>query len=237
LLRWLTRRVLLTADAITVCAKHLAEEAQRIAGRELDIKLITNCVDIQYFLPAPEPAENRDHATLVHISNFNPKKKTTDIVEAFALAQISDSSRLVMVGNGPDYEATRELAKSLGIADRVNFAGAQKDVRPFLKEADLFVLASDDEGAPLVLLEAMASGLPWVSTPWGAAAILPPGECGLVVPANSPKKLAAAITELINDPERRFSMAKRGRQRAESDFSETTYVEEHCRVIREVEGK
>jgi glycosyltransferase involved in cell wall biosynthesis len=141
---------------------------------------------------------------------------------------------LIMVGDGVDHVAAMERSRSLGISDRIQFVGMQKDIRPFLWEADAFVLASDDEGAPLVLLEAMACGLPWVSTAWGPAAMLPPGECGLVVPPRSPNLLADAIVELIKDTERRQAMGRRARYRAETDFREETYVERHLNLIRSI---
>jgi glycosyltransferase involved in cell wall biosynthesis len=237
LLRWLSRKILLNVDAITVCARHLAEIAKKIvAPSNLTVQLIGNCVDPAYFFPPfaySQPCNSQ--VTLIHISNFNPKKRAGDIVKAFAMAEFPVETRLVMVGNGPEHCKTRELAQSLGVAERIEFAGAQKDIRPFLWKSDIFVLASDDEGAPLVLLEAMASGLPWISTPWGVAEILPPGECGLVVPAASPKDLAAAIEQLVGDPERRKTMGERGRYRTERDFSINSYIEEHCRLIHRIQ--
>lgn len=238
LLRYLMRNTLKAADAVTVCAHHLEAVAQQIAGpKVLDIHLIDNCVDCEEFIRPEQHLDRRVEGpvSFIHVSNFNPKKRTKDIVQAFAMAKLPAETRLVMVGNGPDYAETRQLAESLGAAGRVEFAGAQKDVRSFLWRADIFVLASDDEGAPLVLLEAMASGLAWISTPWGAAETLPPGECGLVVPPGSPEKLAAAMEELVRDPERRKGMGRRGRERAEKDFSSRVYAEKHCRLIRMVQ--
>jgi glycosyltransferase involved in cell wall biosynthesis len=138
-----------------------------------------------------------------------------------------------MVGAGQDFKIAMERAQSFGLGSRVEFVGRQTDVRPFLWRANLFVLASDDEGAPLVLLEAMACGLPWVSTPWGVAATLPSGECGLVVPPRSPHELAAAMAELINDPGRCNEMGLQGRKRVESDFTLQKYLHEHLKLIRE----
>lgn len=236
-LRYLMRRTLLVADAITVCAKHLATMAQQIVGpKVVKIHLIANCVDSDHFLPSEEWSSRREAAvSLVHVSNFSPAKRTGDIVQAFAMASLPAATRLVMVGYGPEYQATRQLVDDLGIADRVEFAGAQKDVRPFMWQADIFVLASDSEGAPLVLLEAMASGLPWISPPWGAAELLPPGECGLVVPARSPERLAAAMEELVHDADKRKAMGRRGRERAATDFNVESYTQEHCRLIQMVQ--
>jgi glycosyltransferase involved in cell wall biosynthesis len=233
-LRWLIRRVLESSDAIIACAVHLETKARQICSNNtLDIHLIPNCVDSTLFVPpTPDYIRSDSRPTFVHVSNFATKKRTVDIVEAFGKQVIPSNSRLVMVGDGADRVAASDRARSLGISHRIEFVGLQTDIRPFLWEADAFVLASDDEGAPLVLLEAMACGLPWVSTAWGAAAMLPDGECGFVVPQRSPDLLAAAMAELINDPERRLAMGRQARYRAETDFREETYVERHLQLIR-----
>lgn len=235
--RWLFRRVLQYADAITVPAIHLPAKAQELfPERPLPIQLIPNCVDIDHFVPCESSSKRSNYRpTLVHISTFTPRKRTLDIIEAFALAAISPESRLIMVGAGPDLEAAIELSRSLGMGQRVEFVGTPKDIRPFLWQADLLVMASDEESGPLTLLEAMACEIPWISTPWGIAAMLPPGECGLVVPSRSPQKLAAVIAELINDPQRRLEMGRRGRRRAELDFGEENYLAKHLRLIKQVE--
>jgi glycosyltransferase involved in cell wall biosynthesis len=236
-LRLLIRQVLQSSDAIITCAIHLETKAQEICfPRALNIHLIPNCVDSTHFVPPPPNYVRSDsRPTFVHVSNFASKKRTVDIIEAFGEQCIPSNARLIMVGEGPDRVAATDRARSLGLSHRIEFVGSQKDVRPFLWEADAFVLASDDEGAPLVLLEAMACGLPWVSTAWGPAAMLPTGECGFVVPPRSPGLLAAAMAEVLKDPERRLAMGRRARHRAETDFREETYVERHLQLIRSLQ--
>jgi glycosyltransferase involved in cell wall biosynthesis len=234
--RWLIRRVLRNCDAIISCANHLADKVQEILPDHPHLELIPNCVDTNYFTPPPPGFVRTDRRrTFVHVSNFAPKKRTVDIVEAFADPRIPFDTRLIMVGDGAERFGAAERARSLGVHDRVEFVGIQEDVRPFLWQADVFLLASDDEGAPLALLEAMACGLPWVSTAWGPAAMLPREECGLIVPAHSPHLLAAAMAELIRSPERMRGMGQRARYRAETDFREDKYVKRHLDVIRSVE--
>jgi glycosyltransferase involved in cell wall biosynthesis len=236
-LRWLIRRVLQSADAIITCANHLGVKAQEIcSNRTLNIHLIPNCVDSTHFAPPPPNYIRSDsRPTFVHVSNFASKKRTVDIIEAFGDQCLPSNARLIMVGDGPDRAAAIDRARSLGIANRIEFVGSQGDIRPFLWEADAFVLASDDEGAPLALLEAMACGLPWVSTAWGPAAMLPAGECGFVVPARSTGSLAAAMAEMMKDPARRQAMGRRARYRAVVDFQEETYVERHLQLIRSIQ--
>jgi glycosyltransferase involved in cell wall biosynthesis len=234
--RWLIRHVLRNCDAIISCASHLLHKVQEIVRDHPHIELIPNCVDGRHFTPPPPGFVRTDpRRTFVHVSNFAPKKRTVDIVEAFADAKIPSNTRLIMVGDGPERLAAVERARSLGVDHRLEFVGMQKDVRPFLWQADVFLLASDDEGAPLALLEAMACGLPWVSTAWGPADMLPPRECGLVVPAHSPQLLAAAMAELIQNPEEYKAMGQRARHRTETDFRKDEYINRHLDLIRCVE--
>jgi len=234
--RWLLRKVLGHADAITVCASHLAEAVRAIQPAAAPIYLIPNGVDAAHFVPPPPEYDRRDERpTLLHISNFAPKKRTPDIIEAFASSEVPSNSRLVMVGAGPDLRLAKARAQELGIQDRVDFMGAQKDVRPFFWQADAFVLASVAEGAPLVLLEAMACGVPWISTPWGVAADLPPGECGLVVPPREPHRLGEAMGEILRQPEARREMARRCRERVVADYSSRKYIEQHLELLRSVD--
>jgi glycosyltransferase involved in cell wall biosynthesis len=233
-LQRLLKRLLLRADTITVCGAHLTESVGAIThGRTQDVRLIPNSVDTSFFTPPPPGYARRSRVpTILHVSNFAPKKRTVDILEAFAHPAMPADARLVMVGAGPELEATRRRASELGIADRIAFRGAHADVRPFFWEADVFVLASDSEGAPLVLLEAMACGVPWVSTRWGPVAELPDGECGLAVPIGSPGCMAEAIAQLLRDPERRQVMGQRARTLAKDRYGELTYIERHLELLQ-----
>jgi len=232
--RLLLRTILRSADTITVCAPQLAEAARAIQpSASAPNHLIPNGVDLAHFTPPPEKFRPQDaRPTLLHISNFATTKRTPDIVEAFASSAVPSHARLVMVGDGPELPLAKLRAQELGIQDRVEFVGVQGDVRPFFWQSDAFVLASDAEGAPLVLLEAMACGVPWISTPWGAAADLPPGDCGLVVPPADPRRLGEAMSQMLRNCEARREMAKRCRQRAVSDYDSRNYIESHLALLR-----
>ena len=236
-MRWLTRQLLRHADGITVCGEHMLDLAQKLVpDRNLPMRLLPNCVDVHHFVPPPPDFHRSDERpTILHVSILAPKKRALDIVHAFAISRLPAGTRLVMVGEGVDLSAAKELAMSLGVKDKIDFVGGQKDVRPFFWAADLFVLASEDEGAPLVLVEAMACGVPWVSTPWGVARTLPRGECGLAVPLRSPKDLAAAMSELMEDPQRRILMGKRARLIAQTELSAEAHLERYLKLIHEVE--
>jgi glycosyltransferase involved in cell wall biosynthesis len=230
--RWLLRRTLRASHAIIAAADHLVRKAQRITSPTTPpIHLIPNPVDLTHFRPKPADRPRLDpRPTLVHVSNFNPKKRVTDIIQAFALARLGHDARLVMVGDGPDLAEAKRLASELRVDRRVTFVGAQRDVRQYLWEADLLVMASDEESGPLALLEAMACGVPWIATRWGIAGMLPEAACGLLIPARSPANLAKAITTLMDDPPRRQTMGLAGARLAR-DFSDDVYIRRHIALL------
>ncbi len=126
---------------------------------------------------------------------------------------------LLLVGDGPERGALEELARSLGIADRVRFAGFQADPQPLLKAMDLFVLSSRSEGLSMGLLEAMAAGVPVAVTDVGAnREVIENGACGILLPEDEalwPGVLGAALA----DRGRLQSMAERARGRVEAHYS------------------
>jgi glycosyltransferase involved in cell wall biosynthesis len=233
--RHLFSKTLRTASAITACSEELARELRRLCPQKVDsIRVIPNSVDTKHFTMAKDGIKRSDRPpTLVHVSNFSDAKRVEDIVDAFAAAAIPPVARLVMVGDGPNRELAISKARSLGLESQIDFVGYQKDVRPFLWQADIFIMASEIESDPLALLEAMACGLPWIATPFGAAASMPDNDCGIVVPARCPAKLAAAIGELIDNPERGRSMGLKGRQRAVRDLDANQNTKRYIDLIQD----
>jgi glycosyltransferase involved in cell wall biosynthesis len=124
-------------------------------------------------------------------------------------------ARLLIGGEGEDRSALEREAHSLGLTGRVDFVGTVNDTAQFYRRLDLFVLPSLDEAFGLVVLEAMAAGLPVVGTRVGGIPeILQDGAQGrLVAPADS-QALAGAIRQLCQDPIRRSQMAEQARRRA-----------------------
>ena len=137
--------------------------------------------------------------------------------------------QLLLVGYGETEPELRAMAARLGVEERVAFAGFRLDVPALLAAADLLLLPSRWEGMPYIVLEAMASGLPSVSTPVvGVGEILGDEEGGLLVPQRDPDAVAAAIATILDDPARRDRLAVDCRSRAERLFA----VERNVAVLR-----
>jgi glycosyltransferase involved in cell wall biosynthesis len=151
-----------------------------------------------------------------------------------ALAGLADrNARLVVVGDGPQREALEALAKELGIADRVRFAGNQADVAPWMRALDVFCLPSyANEGVPQALMQAMACGLPVVTTPVGSIAeIVQDGSTGRLVPPSDAQALRAAIEALLADEPLRRRLGASAREAALQRFGEERMVERMLEVF------
>jgi len=128
--------------------------------------------------------------------------------------------RLVIVGDGEMRGQLEGLARRLGIAPRVTFLGARRDVPRLLAAFDAFAVSSHSEAFPLSVLEAMAAGLPVVATDAGCVPdIVRPGATGLLIPPRRPDLLAMALESLHDDPARAREMGRQGRELVRSDYS------------------
>lgn len=138
-------------------------------------------------------------ATMGRMSN---EKGHDILIDAFAtIAQRHKDVDLLLIGDGPNRPAYEAMADNAGLAGRVHFAGQSKNPFPVLKQAAVFVLPSRFEGFPNALAEAMALGLPCVSTSSavGAKALVDYGRNGLIVPGEDPAAMAEAIDSLLSD--------------------------------------
>lgn len=139
---------------------------------------------------------------VVGIGRLKAQKNFEGLVRAVGLANRSRPVRLVILGDGSPAARRRleSIAERMGMADRLWLAGYQKNPMAFLRHASLFVLSSRWEGAPNVLLEALASGAPIVSTQeaCGAREILGDGQYGRLVPAGDDERMAAAILDRLD---------------------------------------
>jgi glycosyltransferase involved in cell wall biosynthesis len=146
------------------------------------------------------------------IGRMTGVKRLPVVLEAFRdlLAQGADAT-LCLVGEGPDRDDVERLARRLGIARSCLFVGYQRDVAPYYRLIDVLVLASANEGTPVVAIEALAAGRPVVSTDVGGVAdVVRDGADGLLVPPEDAPALAHALGRLAGDRELRERLGAAG---------------------------
>jgi len=158
----------------------------------------------------------------VCVSNFFEYKGHEDLVKAAAqvAGDLPDLTYVLIGRDAGSLDATRALAKGLGILERFRFPGKRSDIQDFLRAADLFIHPSHQEGFSNAILEAMAAGLPVVACDVGGnPEVVVDGETGRLVPPRCPVRLAEAMSELLRDEGKRRAMGEAGRRRAEERFS------------------
>jgi N-acetyl-alpha-D-glucosaminyl L-malate synthase BshA len=157
------------SDAITAVSRNLCEETYRTFSIKKPIEVIHNFVDVARFARKPIDAFKKVIApngerVLLHASNFRKVKRVQDVVLIFNEVLKKIPSKLLFVGDGPERVVAEDLSRRLGICDEIRFVGKQEQMEDILAIADLFLLTSDYESFGLAALEAMAAGVPVVST-------------------------------------------------------------------------
>jgi glycosyltransferase involved in cell wall biosynthesis len=156
---------------------------------------------------------------LLALARLVPQKGLDIALEALARLQ-NERAVLVVAGDGPERGRLVELARRLGVGDRVLLPGRAGDVGPLLERASLLVHPARWEGFGLVLLEAMLAGRAVVATEVSAIPeVVVDGETGLLVPPDDPQALARAIDRLLSDDGERERLGNAGRERAHAEFS------------------
>lgn len=168
-----------------------------------------------------------DQILFVCVARFAAQKNHALLLKAFAQGPASDpNAHLVLVGEGDLRKQLEEQAKDLGMPGRVHFLGLRSDISDVLNAMDVFVLSSDWEGNPLSMMEAMASGLPIVSTAVGGVPdLLANGKEGFLERPGDARGLAKSMTFLLSSPETRQSMGAAAARRAKENFDVSRMVQ------------
>src|SRR5262245_12466707 len=212
---WLVRRMYPRASHIittTNGAKAELEAFVGVPGSRLSV--IPNALDLARIRSlATEPLDAKiawpPDPVLVHVGRFTHAKDHDTLLQAFARIRQRRAASLVLVGDGEDEAHVRATCTSLGLDRDVAFAGFTRNPYQFLGRATISVLTSRFEGLPNALIEAMALGIPIVSTAcqFGPVEVLGDNEYGVLTPVGNPEAFAAAVEALLDDPARRGELS------------------------------
>lgn len=156
----------------------------------------------------------------LHVSNFRAVKCVPDVIRTFALVCARRPSRLLLVGDGPDLQPAMELARELGVGDRVTAVGECEDARPYFSIADLFLFPSAGESFGLAAAEAMACEVPVIGARVGGLPeVVEEGQSGLLFPVGDCEAMAGGALKLLADEPKLRAMGANGRRRMIERFS------------------
>jgi glycosyltransferase involved in cell wall biosynthesis len=232
--RWINRYAFKHGVLPVAVAKAVAVSVERLYGTQ-QCKVIWNCVPTNlYAAPRSPRAEWRarggfadDDVLFTCVARLDPQKNHALLLRAFARGPAFDpKAHLVLIGAGPLRRQLEELTEKLGLTGQVHFLGLRTDIPDVLGAMDVFVLSSDYEGGPLSVVEAMAAGLPVVSTAAGGVPeLITSGKEGFIVPLGDVKGLADSMISLFKDKEARRSLGMAAARRARENFDLSVMIE------------
>lgn len=240
----LTKWAIEQSDAVTTVSNWLRDETYREFAVEKPIHVIHNFVDPNRFSPDRDRSHRQhfaddDEKIILHLSNFRPVKRIDDAVKVFARVNQEVPSKLLLIGDGPERERTMELARRLGVIDRVFFLGKQNAIENYYCIADLFLFPSEYESFGVAALEALSACVPVVATSGsGLSEVVEDGQTGYLRPVGDVDALAAATISILKDPALAAQMGARGRERAIRCFQPHAITERYLSIYRDVlDGK
>jgi L-malate glycosyltransferase len=231
----ITRYSIEQSDGVTAISNYLRDRTQRIFDVKNRIEVIYNSVNTDVYsrnekVAAELRAEYAPNGqrVLVHLSNFRPVKRLTDVIEIFDRVRKQIPSRLLLIGDGPDRSVAEWLAVQKGIHDDVLFLGKQDQICDKLSLADIMLLPSELESFGLAVLEAMACEVVPISTrSGGVPEVIDHGVTGYLADVGDVDTMARYAVELLTDDKKLHQMAKRARTVASERFSSTKIVKQY----------
>jgi N-acetyl-alpha-D-glucosaminyl L-malate synthase BshA len=208
------------SDAITAVSQNLREETYKYFAITKEIEVIRNFVDVNRFSRKGIDAFRKAIAPngeklLLHASNFRKIKRVTDVVRIFANVKKEVPAKLLFVGDGPERSTAEDLSRELGVCNDILFVGKQEQMEDILAIADIFLLTSEYESFGLAALEAMAAGVPVISTNAGGLAEINIHEqTGFLSPVGDVATMSNYALRLLKDEKLLSTFRERAHQQA-----------------------
>ncbi|HXH02177.1 MAG TPA: glycosyltransferase [Candidatus Competibacteraceae bacterium] len=226
-------------DAVVTVSPSMSEQVRRWQPRRL--YTIANGVDTELFHPR-RPALGRErwglaaeHFLFGTVARLSPEKGQWLLLEAFArIVPHQPRARLLLVGEGPQRAALEQTVRHLGLEGRVVFAGQQGAIEHLLHDLDCYVSPSLTEGMPMIILEAMASGVPVIASRVGALPEMLADEAGVLVPAGDAAALAEAMAAALASRLDLAAMAERAHRRCLERYSVVRQASAYAEVYADV---
>ena len=235
-----TRFSIEQSDGVTAISQYLRERTLREFGIKNNIHVIYNFVNCEMYCRCKEPGERAEYAPngeriLVHVSNFRPVKRITDVIEIFDRVRKKVPSKLLLMGDGPERSPAEWLAVQKGIHNDVIFLGKQEQIGEKLAIADVLLLPSQLESFGLAALEAMASEVvPIATRVGGLPEVVEHGKTGWLADVGDVDAMANYAIEMLNDESRLRNMGKECRRAAAERFSAKKIIPQYEEFYRRV---
>ncbi|MGI9424895.1 MAG: glycosyltransferase [Hyphomicrobiaceae bacterium] len=227
---WLSSRLSDVVIAVSDDVEKICREVEKVpAGK---VRTIINGIKLDPYLSLKREGPASGAILFGHVGRLSEVKNQRLLIEAFAIVHRQlPQSRLAIAGDGPLRSELEEQTRTLGIASSVDFLGYRSDVAAVLSDIDVFLLSSQSEGTPLVVIEAMAAGIPVIATDVGGLSeMLKDRQTGMLVPPGDARSLANRMLELASDKEKRYRLGERGRENAKAHYSLERMIRDYSEI-------
>ncbi|MCX7985283.1 MAG: N-acetyl-alpha-D-glucosaminyl L-malate synthase BshA, partial [Bacteroidetes bacterium] len=220
------------SDGVTAVSNFLKEKTITNYKINKHIEVIPNFVDVNVYKPKEDCVFKSHFApngekVLVHISNFRPVKRVPDVIKIFHLVRQKIPAKLILAGDGPDRTECERLVRELNIKDDVYFLGKQEAVVDILNASDLFIMPSQSESFGLSALEAMACGIPTITTSIGGLPeLVVHNETGYIAEIGDVERMAKYAIDLLTNPNKYKKFSENARKRAVEYFNKDKIVKQ-----------
>jgi N-acetyl-alpha-D-glucosaminyl L-malate synthase BshA len=240
----ITRYSIEQSDGVTAISNYLRDRTLRVFDVKNRIEVIYNSVNCDVYSRNVEGTAElhneyapNNERILVHLSNFRPVKRLTDVVEIFDRVHKKIPSKLLLIGDGPDRSVAEWLSVQKGIHQDVLFLGKQDQVWDKLAISDIMLMPSELESFGLAALEAMACEVvPIATRAGGVPEVIEHGKSGYLADVGDVESMARYAIELLSDETRLRQMGKRARAVAQDRFCSTKIVAQYENFYRRVLG-
>ncbi len=221
------------SDGVTAVSRFLKEKTITNYEIQKNIEVIPNFVDTEIFKPSDccgfrKHIAPNNEKVLVHTSNFRQVKRVPDTLKIFAKVLQEIPAKLVLVGDGPDRSECERLCRQLGICDNVRFLGKQDGLVEILNASDIFLIPSQSESFGLAALEAMACGLPVISSSVGGLPeLVRHNETGYIAEIGDIDRMAKYTIDLLTNDRKYKLFSNNARERTVSLFDKKIVIPQY----------
>lgn len=222
------------SDIVTAVSNSLIEQTYELINPDKSIETVYNFIDQRVYQKSDsshlrgEFGIKPEEKVIVHVSNFRPVKRVEDVVKTFAKIAGKMPAKLLLIGDGPEVGKVSKLINKLGLNNRVLFLGRQENLEELYSISDLMLLLSEKESFGLVLLEAMACGVPCIGTNVGGIPeVIEEGKTGFICELGDINDIAAKAIDLLTDQDLHKKFSEEAIESVNSKFHAETIVQQY----------
>jgi N-acetyl-alpha-D-glucosaminyl L-malate synthase BshA len=225
------------SDIVTAVSNSLIDQTYELINPDKSIETVYNFIDHRVYQKSDSSHLREEFGikeaekVVIHVSNFRPVKRVDDVVKTFAKIAKTMPAKLLLVGDGPEVGKVSKLVNKLGLHDQVLFLGRQENLEELYSISDLMLLLSEKESFGLVLLEAMACGVPCIGTNVGGVPeVIEEGRTGFICNLGDIDEIAAKAIYILSDQDLHKKFSDMAIETVKSKFQAETIVKQYEQI-------